>query len=463
VSGRSPTLSLRHWTPQQHREPHIRVGIILDEDARNTVSLQLPDESYRAEGLEDGIRTLRPRTRVQATHAGNALALQFDTDHPTLVRSLDLWPRDTKPLARGTGILVRDVPAGRGFHWYKRIPQTFSGQLRLLPGQSGVVVINELPLEDYLAGVIAAEMSPDCPAEFLKAQSIVARSWVLACTEPKHLNQPFDRCNDDCCQRYQGTTELTDSLLQAFRATRGCVLLAPDGAILDANYSKSCGGVTETPWAVWGLDKPGIQPVVDAPANAPELRFFPVTNANLNEYLDGAWIANTNCYCGPKCVPPEKLAEYLGRVDQPQDYFRWTIRYRRAELEELLRRRLPDAAGLVEVRDLRVRARGVSGRAYALEIEWTDRRGEPVRRRVDSEYRIRYVLHPQFLYSSAFDIRVQRDQEGRIQDVTLRGAGWGHGVGMCQIGALGMALTGHSWQQICQHYYPAASWQTVYT
>ena len=367
------------------------------------------------------------------------------------------------PLAREAGVLVHDVPTGRGFHWQKRIDQSLPGTLELRAGAQGVVLINELPLEAYLGGVITAEMSGACPVEFLKAQCIVARSWLLAMTEPKHRDAGFDRCNDDCCQRYQGTGDLSDAALAAVQATRGQALLAPDGAVLDANYAKCCGGITETPWAVWGLEKPGIRPVVDAPAESFARHFLPVTDQNIDEYLDGAGVGTAGCYCSPEVVPPEVLGRYLGRVDTADNYFRWTVRYERAELEALLRAKLADPDELGELRGVRVRARGVSGRAYSVETEWRAAAGGTTLRRIDTEYRIRQALHSKFLYSSAFAVRTQHDAAGRLTTVVLRGAGWGHGVGMCQSGALGMALTGAEAEAICRHYYPGAGLATLYS
>ncbi|MBU0616114.1 MAG: SpoIID/LytB domain-containing protein, partial [Planctomycetes bacterium] len=291
---------------------------------------------------------------------------------------------------------------------------------------------------------------------------VVDRSWLLAMTEPKHEDEPFDRCNDDCCQRYQGTGDLSPTALAAVCATRGHVLLDPAGNVLDANYAKSCGGISETPRTVWGVDKPGVSPIVDAPRDAAERRFFPISEENLHEYLDGDWLRTTRIYCSPNVVPTDAIARYLGRVDEADDYFRWTVAYRRNELEELLREKLLEAHELAHLRDLRVTTRGVSGRANAVKLEWEDNVGKLVTTRLDSEYRIRQVLHRKFLYSSAIAFHVKHDSRGDIETVTLRGAGWGHGVGMCQIGALGMALQGIDYGTICRHYYPEAQLTAVY-
>ena len=457
-------IPLRAWTRDARREPFVRVGVILDRDAQQTVNLRLPAERYELTGLggHAAEAVAKPSANLVVKFVADYLAVRIGSQPETNARVLRLSPGGRRPLRPGAGVLVQEVIAGRGFHWQKRIDLTLPGTLELRPGQHGVILVNELPLEDYLPGVIAAEMNNACPLAFLKAQCIVARSWLLAMTEPKHAGEPFDRCNDDCCQRYQGTSRLNPAALDAARKTFGLVLLNPSGAVLDANYAKCCGGISETPWAVWGLDKPGISPIIDAPPDAPERRFFPVTEQNFDEYLDGAWLASAKCYCSPNFVPTEAVQRYLGPVDTVDNYFRCVLRYERTALEQLLREKLVDAHALAELHDLRVRARGVSWRAYTLEVEWADARGTVTRSRVESEYRIRQVLHRRFLYSSAFAVRTDRDAAGRLAAVTLRGAGWGHGVGLCQIGALGMALSGTDYESICRHYYPHARLASVY-
>lgn len=455
-------VNIRQWSPDAAVEPSVRIGIILDQDALTAVRLRLPDQQYDVGGIGPTITHLEPHTTLVTKLADHALAVRIGGGPEVMAKSLRLSCPAPRPLAPGAGVLVRDVVAGRGFHWQKRIDQTLAGAIELLRGRRGVVLVNELPLEEYLAGVITAEMSGACPADFLKTQCVVARSWLLAMSEPKHDDEPFDRCNDDCCQRYQGTGDLSSAAIGAVRATRGLVLLDPAGNTLDANYAKCCGGITESPRVVWGIDKPGLTPIVDAPPRPLEHRFLPITESNLDDFLDGVWLRVTRIYCSPNLVPPEELGRYLGRVDQAGDYFRWTVRYDPRELEQLLIDRLPEARDLATLRDLRVTNRGVSGRASAVELEWENTTGQIARARLDSEYRIREVLHRKFLYSSAFAVRMERDADGRLTAVTLRGAGWGHGVGLCQIGALGMALSGSDYESICRHYYPEARLAHVY-
>ena len=462
MSSEHNGISIQNWIRETSAEPSLRVGIVLDQDALDPVHLRLPDQPYTLNGIGSADVVLEPHTTIVARRADDKLSMRINDGPETMAAALRLSCNTPQPLEAGAGVLVRDVVAGRGFHWQKRIDQTLGGVLELRPGQQGVVLINELLLEDYLAGVTTAEMSGACPADLLKAQCIVARSWLLAMTEPKHEGELYDRCNDDCCQRYQGTGDLNATALEAARSTRGLVLLDLAGDVLDANYAKSCGGISETPRAVWDVDKPGLSAIVDAPEDAAAQRFYPITNENLDEYLDGEWLKTTRVFCSPNVVPLEAAAKYLGRVDEVGNYFRWTVRYERQELEALLVEKLPGARNLAFLRDVRVTRRGVSGRALAAVVEWEDMSGQIARARLSSEYRIRELFHRKFLYSSAFAVRLEHGDDGRLKTVTLRGAGWGHGVGLCQIGAVGMALQGHDCESICRHYYPESQLATVY-
>lgn len=473
----------------------IRIGLILADDTRHTLALRICGRRCRVQS--DG---------PAALHAGSGETLEASL-HGSQVRvrsargelsgpRVRIEPLEPLPLRAAEGIELRGVPAGRGFHWHKTIDATYPGTIELRAHERGLIAVNEVTLEDYLAGVITAEMGPDCPAALLEAQAIVARSWLLAMREPKHADEPFDRCGDDCCQRYQGTTYLSEAAMRAIDATRGRVLTAPDGSVLDANYAKSCGGISEHPQAVWGLDKPGLAPVIDAPPDAPERERFawiaehrgrspstgqppsrlshepadatpccaaygPMPEAFVEEYLCGSWLARTRIWCSPRCVPVEDIGRYLGRVDQPRDYFRWDTTVPRETVEQLLRQHVPDCRRLAELCDVTITRRGTSGRAIEAIAEWLDRRDQRRRTPLTSEYTIRQVLHPAFLYSSAILIEPRRDAAGRLRGLHLRGAGWGHGVGLCQIGALGMALAGCSSDEICLHYYPHAALSTL--
>lgn len=452
---------MRSWRPTSGREPVVRIGVVLDADATTVLHLETPDEPCELRGKGSPNRALR-HARVEARYSQDGVLLRIDGG--TLERA-PLWRivlQGGRPIERGAGALVRDIVAGRGFHWRKRIDQHLTGVLELRPGRRGLILVNELALEPYLAGVITAEMGAECPLDFLKAQCVVARSWLLAMTETMHAGEPFDRCNDDCCQRYQGTDELSDVAISATTGTRGLALLDAQGRVVDANYSKCCGGVSEIPEHVWGIHKPGLTSIVDAPAGGVEDRFAPVTGDNFNEYLNGAWLADTKVYCSPNVVPPADLARYLGRVDEIGEYFRWTIRLPRTDVDAAIRAHVPEAEGFDRLHDLCVTARGVSGRAIRMDVVYLDRSGRQQRVSLPSEYRIRQALHPGFLYSSAIAIDIERDTNGIPQTLTYRGAGWGHGAGMCQIGALGMGLCSIDYADILRHYFPSSRLAPVY-
>lgn len=454
---------LRDWSHGVPVEPLIRIGIVLDEDVRGIVRAQLGEMPARVyEGAEKPALLL-PGTALGVRWSPGSLAL---TDSQGAQRRGDCLRIELPPASRPTaqtGLVLRDVPAGRGFHWQKCIDQVLPGTVEMRPGRHGVIVINEVPLETYLAGVISAEMSGDCPSAFLQAQCICARSWLLANTEAKHADQPFDRCNDDCCQRYQGMGQITQAVGQAVNSTRGVVLVTGDGRIVDANYAKCCGGISEKPIAVWGVAKPGVEAVIDAPPSDPLQQLVPLKETHLDTYLAGDWLRRTRAYCSPAVVGRDALARYLGRVDEVRDYFRWSVRYSADELVSVFVRKSPEMADVVAVRDLRIAKRGVSGRALSLTIDWQGRRGRTRQTTVGCEYDIRASLHPRFLLSSAFQVDPERDSTGNLSAVTLRGAGWGHGVGLCQMGALGMALAGQEAALILQHYFPAARQASVYS
>jgi SpoIID/LytB domain protein len=455
------SLPLRDWRVDSGREPLVRIGVILAEDATPATSLKLPDLEYTLAPVDGAAQSLKAVT-ISARASDDAVALNINNQPPIASKQWTLAPKVAPPPTRGGGVLVRDIVAGRGFHWQKHVDQTLAGTIELRSSPRGIVLINELPLEAYLAGVITAEMSSRCPIEFLKAQCITARSWLLANTEAKHRGQAIDRCNDDCCQRYQGTGDLSDVAIEAVQSTRGVVLFAEE-RVVDANYSKSCGGIVELPEHVWHARKPGLGPAVDAPDASAVKRFMPVTDANLDDYLNGEWLRDTDVYCSSHVVPEDQLTQYLGRVDVSGQYFRWTVRYPHDELLDILRRKLADAGDITRLMDLRVTRRGVSGRATEMVLRIVGGDGNERDITVRDQYKIRLVLHPSFLFSSAFAVKIEREPDGKCKAVTLRGAGWGHGAGLCQIGALGMAICKIGHEQIVKHYFPGAELKTVYS
>jgi SpoIID/LytB domain protein len=237
-----------------------------------------------------------------------------------------------------------------------------------------------------------------------------------------------------------------------------------DGAtVVDANYSKCCGGVVEDPGHVWGHGKAGLAALADAPRTSALSSLLPVTDANIDAYLASERSAASEAYCAPASVSDDELRGYLGRVDRGGGHFRWSISHERTELEAILRRSGCAPADLAALDDLTVTQRGVSGRATEVRLAYLTDRGERAVAAIRDQYRIRQALHSSFLFSSAFRVRVERDAAGAAVRFHLDGAGWGHGAGLCQIGALGMALAGHDFRAILEHYFPTARLETAYS
>jgi len=320
--------------------------------------------------------------------------------------------------------------------------------------EAGLTVINDVPLEEYVTSVISSEMSASCPLELLKAHAVISRSWLwFPKTNPSHsgggqnkvLNSheilrwygreahpDFDVCADDHCQRYQGITKaFSPAAAEAVRATAG-KFLRYNGALCDARYSKSCGGITERYATAWeDQDIPYLRSVYDGPAQS-------------RSYNPETWIrSNPPAYCNTH--DSELLSRVLPGFDQETgDFYRWQVVYTPAELADLIRSRL--TVDLGPIRNVQALARGPSGRIYRLKIT-----GERDYIIIGKELEIRRALSRAHLYSSAFIV----DKEpGRF---VLRGAGWGHGVGLCQIGAAVMANEGKTYTEILRNYYGKAA------
>lgn len=355
------------------------------------------------------------------------------------------------PLDASSGAFaLDDVTIGIGFHWERQERQVFRGGLRIVRRADGLTAINEVPLEEYVTSVISSEMSASCPLELLKAHALISRSWLLASqsvvteVERGHRSEheiirwygreahfDFDVCADDHCQRYQGITKaFSAAASEAVNATRGEFLLY-DNAICDARFSKCCGGITEVYSTAWeDQDVPYLKSFYDGPDPA---RLFSAEELIRSEPA---------AYCNTRDV--NLLARILPGFDQEtRDFYRWRVDYSPEELRELIRSRL--GVDLGSIRELQPLDRGPSGRIYRLKIT-----GEKDYLVVGKELEIRRALSASHLYSSAF---VVDEENGRF---VLRGAGWGHGVGLCQIGAAVMANEGKGYRQILRHYYPGA-------
>ena len=347
---------------------------------------------------------------------------------------------------------LSSIRAGRGFHWEKQISITVEGELEIKIVDGCLFVINHIPLEKYIICVATSEMSGECSPALLESQTVAARSWLLAAAEQKHADLGIDSCNDDCCQRYQGIENLTDAAISAAKKTWGQVLIH-DEQICDTRYSKSCGGISENNENVWGDEpKPYLRAVHDGNNSA-------LPNIKSESDLE-VWLTELqNCYCGPEYVPENDLKKYLGHVDKSGSYFRWNVSFSQEKLAQLISEktgRMFDSIILLQPLN-----RGISGRITLLRIDGISK-GEPANIILNSEYEIRRVLHPNFLYSSAFIIETNYDLDSQPSHIKLIGAGWGHGVGLCQIGALGMALNGSSFENILSHYFHSTELKNIY-
>ena len=362
------------------------------------------------------------------------------------------------------------VTIGVNFHWERKENQRFKGALKLLCQQSAVTAINVLPVEDYLQSVISSEMSATSSLELLKAHAVISRSWLLAqiykeksddatdevadecadsCDEvikwydrEDHLD--FDVCADDHCQRYQGITrETTDAVRDAVDATRGQVLMY-DGRLCDARFSKCCGGVYEEFENCW---EPVHHPYLEACRDGENEADFPDLT---KEEAAADWIMSSpRAFCNTN--DKDVLRQVLNNYDQETaDFYRWRVEYSQEELSALVA--LRSGIDFGRILDLRPVARGTSGRLYKLKIV-----GEKRTLTIGKELEIRRTLSPSHLYSSAFIVeRHDIGADGYPGKFVLRGAGWGHGVGLCQIGAAVMGEKGYSYKQILQHYFKGA-------
>jgi stage II sporulation protein D len=367
---------------------------------------------------------------------------------------------------------LNDVTIGHSFHWERKEDQTFKGSLEIRIEGGKLRAINRIPLEDYLTSVISSEMKATSSIELLKAHAVISRSWLMAqINKGSELSQStktyqsifetadeyirwydredhagFDVCADDHCQRYQGITRQSTPLVeQAVGATRGNFLIY-EGRICDARFSKCCGGISENFENVWEPEiHPYLQSVIDNP-DAPE-GFEPDLS---NEDVAEKWIRNNpDAFCNTH--DKNVLSQVLNDYDQEtSDFYRWKISYLQADLASLIARKSGKDFG--EISDLIPVERGQSGRIIKLKIVGT--RQTLV---IGKELEIRKTLSESHLYSSAFVVEKLEVLNGIPGKFVLSGAGWGHGVGLCQIGASMMSEKGYTYDQILLHYFRGAS------
>lgn len=409
-------------TQSSSKEPNVSVGIVSGQKIE--FALNAP---YLAKGeLIEGEQT------VEFSEGG------------ILWRGMQYRELTFMPQSPTASFSLHDVTIGVNFHWERKETQVFLGTLRLVVESDKITAINELPVEKYLASVISSEMKATAGLELLKAHAVISRSWLLAQMRRREENSEkkdgffsfikkddelirwydredhtiFDVCADDHCQRYQGITKQTsEAVEQALKATRGRILCYGD-EICDARFSKCCGGVTEEFQYCWeDTPKPYLVSVED-----------PYCNTN----------------------DKEVLSQVLNDYDlETNDFYRWTVEYTADELSALVNEKLKDDFGTIT--DLIPMERGKSGRIWKLKIVGTKKTMT-----IGKELEIRRALSESHLYSSAFDV------EKTANGFRLHGKGWGHGVGLCQIGAAVMGQKGFKYDEILLHYYRGAEIKKIY-
>lgn len=372
---------------------------------------------------------------------------------------------------------LKDAVIGIDFHWERKEDQQFQGHLKLIVENDMITAVNLVLLEDYLASVISSEMSATSSGELLKAHAVISRSWLLAQVEKNksleksdknyqtsfengneiirwwdredHTN--FDVCADDHCQRYQGITKQSTPLVSdVIKQTYGQVMMYKD-SICDTRFSKCCGGFMETFENVW---EPTPHPYLVGKADSKNISLEKPDLTNEDEAVD--WIKSSPAaFCNTKDA--KVLKQVLNDYDQEtSDFYRWTVTYTQEELSALIFKRSGIDYG--DILELTAIERGTSGRIKRLKIVGTEQVMI-----IGKELEIRRTLSESHLYSSAFVVEaLEENNEGIPSAFTLHGAGWGHGVGLCQIGAAVMADKGFTYEEILEHYYPGAEIEKRY-
>jgi len=435
-------------------QPSIKVGIMYEPEIRFVLN---------------GYHMLRETGEIMngpqtVAFSGGKILLN---GNPVQSGSVVLNPVDLKT----SSFDLLDVTIGIHFHWERKENQRFKGSLCIIVENEKLTAINDIPLEDYLESVISSEMSATSSIELLKAHAVISRSWLLAqvvkgkelkesakkynpvlSTETEYIrwydredHVNFDVCADDHCQRYQGITRQTSELVrQAITETFGLTLMH-NNKVCDARFSKSCGGVAETFENVWEPEvHTYLQAIIDNP-QAPAGFNLDLTNENAAEN----WIRSApEAFCNTH--NKQVLSQVLNDYDQETtDFYRWKITYAQQVIAELIARKSGRDFGAII--DLIPVERGKSGRLKKLKIV-----GSKLTFTIGKELQIRKTLSESHLYSSAFVVDKHNIENGIPQEFVLTGAGWGHGVGLCQIGAAVMGEKGYTFTEILMHYFRGA-------
>ena len=443
----------------KRREPNVHVGIVSGE----RIEFSLNGE-YSAKG-----EIITGRQVVEFSEGG----ILWNGNQ---YRELCFSPKTDK-----ASFSLFDVTIGVNFHWERKETQTFQGELNLVVEADKICAINSLPVEKYLESVISSEMSATSSLELLKAHAVISRSWLLAQMKKRmevaesgnnffsfvkkddmlirwydrEDHTIFDVCADDHCQRYQGITkETSPHVAQAIKLTRGQILMNGND-ICDARFSKCCGGVSEEFQYCWeDVSKPYLIAVRDTEGGMKD-GGESVPDLTIEENAE-KWIRTSpESFCNTSDA--KVLSEVLNDYDQETaDFYRWHVTLTQQKLKSLLDEKLKMNLG--DIIDLKAVERGKSGRISKLLIVGTERSFT-----IGKELEIRRALSDSHLYSSAFVVdRKDIGSDGVPQRFELTGAGWGHGVGLCQIGAAVMGEKGFDYRQILLHYYRNAEIKDIY-
>ncbi len=436
----------------EQQEPKIKVGIMHQSEI-----------TFRLKGnyiLEQNGKTYSGEHQVMI----NNNQIVFDDIRAT---TLNFIPQNNSI----DTFFLDDVTIGIQFHWERKEQQQFKGELHFIIENKLITAINNVLLEDYLVSVISSEMNANSGLELLKAHAIISRSWLIAQVlkneklavnyqniyqqegeyirwydREDHVN--FDVCADDHCQRYQGITrQSSPKVKQAIEATYGVVLMY-DNQVCDARFSKCCGGVTEIFENVWEpVPHHYLQAFSDnETALLPDL----TSEKNAKSFIE----ASPNAFCNTN--DSAILSQVLNNYDQETpDFYRWKISYTQQELSQLIAEKRGIDFG--DIMDLIPLERGLSGRITRMKIV-----GSKQVMVVGKELEIRKTLSKSHLYSSAFVVEKEY-KNGDIPSLfRLRGSGWGHGVGLCQIGAAVMGAKGYDFKAILNHYFRGATLNQYY-
>lgn len=437
-------------------EPQIAVGILSGKE----IQFSFPDEFISSDGMAiSGIQ--------QAVYRKGKIYWQ-EKEYDELF----FTPQQTT----SSFFELQDVTIGINFHWERKEVQRFKGELKIIVEDDKLTAINIISIEDYLTSVISSEMSVTASLELLKAHAVISRSWLLnklrvengelrVTVQPDNAahsqlikwydheaHKNFDVCADDHCQRYQGITRTSTSrAIEAVSATRGEALMY-EGKICDARFSKCCGGAFEEFQNCWeNVRHPYLIGQRDSQTTnkLPDLTI----EAEADKWIRTSPVA----FCNTQ--DKKILSQVLNNYDQETaDFYRWKVSYSQEELSELIHKRSGIDFG--KIIDLIPVERGTSGRLVRLKIVGTLRTLT-----IGKELEIRRTLSNSHLYSSAFvvDKEYKEEEEQKIPSrFILTGAGWGHGVGLCQIGAAVMGEKGYKYEEILSHYYPGSMIERQY-